>query len=104
MGGSGRGWGLVGGWALLMDGCGPAEKVEPQDVLPEPPEATTPAPSNPSDGPNQPLPDVITVTPLPPDEKGTPPRPLAPLFQPGFHEGLRRTQSTTTMTYTLHIP
>src|SRR6218665_536545 len=104
MGGSGRGWGLVGVWALLMAGCGPAEKVEPQDVLPEPPEATTPAPSNPSDGPNQPLPDVITVTPVRPDEKGTPPRPLAPLFQPGFHEGLRWSQSTSAVTYRLRVP
>jgi lysophospholipase L1-like esterase len=98
MGGYGRRWGWVGMWALLMTGCGPAPEGAP---APEPEQATAPSPGT---GQNQPLPDSISVAPVRPDEQDATPQPLAPLFQPGFHEALRWSQSVSATTYRLRVP
>ncbi len=103
MGGMGRSWKWVGAWALLVAGCGP----EDSGLEPAPGEAPSelPAPTSPSDGQPQPLPeDTIVVGPVRPDESNTPPKPLAPLFQPGFHQALRWSQSTSATTYRLRVP
>ncbi|OJH35909.1 GDSL family lipase [Cystobacter ferrugineus] len=106
MGGYGRTRWAVWTWALLMVGCGPSDgpAVEPPSVEEEPPALETPPPQE------QPLPDVIVVAPVKPDdEQASEPRPAPPMFQPGFHQALRWSYSTSqatsgTLTVRLRVP
>lgn len=94
MGGCGRTRVGVWAWTLLMVGCGPAEGPE-GSLGQTPPEAGQPAAPQ-----EQPLPDdVIIVAPVrPDDEQDSQPRPVPPMFQPGFHAALRHNYNTSAMT------
>ncbi|PTL76706.1 GDSL-type esterase/lipase family protein [Vitiosangium sp. GDMCC 1.1324] len=92
---------LVCAWAILMAGCGSSEDTR-EETFPETPEAPEAPP--PEDNVEDPLPDGgLEVAPIG-DDPESQPRPMAPLFQPGFHQALRWSYSTGSVTFRLRVP
>ena len=89
---------------LVMAGCDSTSREVEESV--EPPASEEPTSEPPVPGDEEPLPlpeDPVVVTPVepaPPEE----PRPPPPMFQPGFHQALRWSHSTGSVTFRLRVP
>ena len=97
---------LVCAWAVLVvAGCGSTgnEVKEPGEA----PASEAPAPEVPVPDPleEQPPPGgPVVVEPTEPEPVPEQPRPPPPMFQPGFHQALRWSYSTGSVTFRLRIP
>jgi lysophospholipase L1-like esterase len=88
---------------LIVAGCDSTGSEVEQPVEPptsEEPATETPVPDDVLPPPEDPV--VVTpVEPVPPPEE---PRPPPPMFQPGFHQALRWSYSTGSVTFRLRVP
>ena len=90
---------LVYTWAMLVVGCGPAPEEWEESFHEKP----TAVPTR-SAHEEAPLPaGGLEVAPVRGRDEERP-RPLAPLFQPGFHQALRWSHSTGAVTFRLRVP
>lgn len=95
---------LVGAWALLVLGCGGAAPEEEVVVVdPETPEVATPE-EGVAPGEEPPAGGDIEVAPIHEDKGEEKPRPVPPMFQPGFHQALRWSHSASNVTFRLRVP
>ncbi|WP_375768893.1 GDSL-type esterase/lipase family protein [Archangium gephyra] len=88
-----------------MAGCGSTGKEVEEPV--EPPAAEEPAPGTPAPDPlEEPPPPEgpVVVEPTEPEPVPEQPRPPPPMFQPGFHQALRWSYSTGSVTFRLRVP
>jgi lysophospholipase L1-like esterase len=90
---------LVGAWAILVLGCGGA--LEEGDIVD--PETPPEVPTSVSGGETPPPGSGLEVAPIH-VERGEQPRPVAPMFQPGFHQALRWSHGTGSVTFRLRVP
>ncbi len=90
---------LVYTWALLAVGCGPAPEEWEESFHEQPTAVPTLSARE-----EAPLPaGGLEVAPVRGRDEERP-RPLAPLFQPGFHQALRWSHSTGAVTFRLRVP
>ncbi|HYO55221.1 SGNH/GDSL hydrolase family protein [Archangium sp.] len=90
----------MGAVLFFMAGCGPNEGEGQEPV--SPPLLEAPAPENREE---EPLPGGgIEVAPVHPEPDPGQPRPVPPMFQPGFHQALRWSYSTGSVTFRLRVP
>ncbi|OJT19059.1 GDSL family lipase [Archangium sp. Cb G35] len=89
---------------LVVAGCDSTTREVEESVEPPVSEEPTSEPPVPGDEEPRPQPeDPVVVTPVeptPPEE----PRPPPPMFQPGFHQALRWSYSTGSVTFRLRVP
>ncbi|HZH15816.1 MAG TPA: GDSL-type esterase/lipase family protein [Archangium sp.] len=97
---------LVCAWAVLVvAGCGSTGNEGEAPI--EAPASEAPVPEVPVPDPleEQPPPGgPVVVEPTEPEPVPEPPRPPPPMFQPGFHQALRWSYSTGSVTFRLRIP
>lgn len=86
-------------WAILMAGCGAGTEEWEGNYPSEAPEVSTPG-----DDVGQLVPGGLEVAPVRAGEEARKPRPVPPMFQPGFHEALRWSYSTGAVTFRLRVP
>ncbi|HZI08114.1 MAG TPA: SGNH/GDSL hydrolase family protein, partial [Archangium sp.] len=93
-------------WAVLVvAGCGATGNEGEAPI--EAPASEAPVPEVPVPDPleEQPPPGgPVVVEPTEPEPVPEPPRPPPPMFQPGFHQALRWSYSTGSVTFRLRIP
>jgi len=95
---------LVCAWAVLfVTGCDSTGRGEEPA---EPPASEEPATETPvpEDVPRPPPEAPVVVTPVEPVPPPEEPRPPPPMFQPGFHQALRWSYSTGSVTFRLRVP
>ena len=96
---------LVGAWVLLVLGCGGATpEEEPIGVDPETPPAEVAPEEGVTTGEEPPAGGGIEVAPINEDKGEETPRPVPPMFQPGFHQALRWSHSVGSVTFRLRVP
>ena len=90
----------VWAWTILLAACGPGGPEGEESFHPESGEVPTLESETLGE---QPVGGGLVAVPARGEEVGLP-RPVAPLFQPGFHQALRWSMSTSTTTFRLRVP
>jgi lysophospholipase L1-like esterase len=96
---------LVGAWAILVFGCGEVPREEEVVDQETPAEEAEAPPEAPPEETETPRPDGgVEVAPIDEKKDEEPPRPVPPMFQPGFHQALRGSHGTGSATFRLRVP